>query len=132
MSLFLRLLGEDDKAAALREVCAQHRTAGRDARLFDVPPHAFDGVPGKPFAYWVSEAVRETFAKLPAMESDERTARRGPSTCDDLRYLRLWWEVTMRHHGRGEWRNFSKGGVIHHFMQTFICLWIGSLVALLS
>ena len=59
MSVFLRLLNERDKAAALLEVCSQQRAAGADARIFEVPPQAFDAVPGKPFAYWVSEAVRE-------------------------------------------------------------------------
>lgn len=110
MSLFLRLLSESDKAAALQEVCRQQRTGNEDARAFEVLPQAFDAVPGKPFAYWVSEAVRETFAKLPAMESDERTARQGLATAEDFRFVRTWWEQR----GKG-WFGFAKGGTYSPF-----------------
>ncbi len=116
MTLFLRLLAETDKAAALAEVCRRQRAEGGDPRVFEVAPEAFDAVPGKPFAYWVSNAVRETFQRLPTFDSEGRTARRGPSTCDDLRYLRLFWEIDVNHfHGYGEWRPFSKGGVFSRF-----------------
>jgi hypothetical protein len=130
MTVFLRLLAEADNAAALLEVCSRQRAEGSaqkaegggqkadslDPRIFEVQPETFDAVPGKPFAYWVSEAVRETFRRLPAFENEERTARRGPSTCDDARYLRLWWEVDVTQaHGHGEWRAFSKGGAFSRF-----------------
>ncbi len=66
MSRFLRLLSETDKATALRDVCGRFRQGLPDARSFEVNPESFAKVPGKPFAYWVSEAVREVFAQLPS------------------------------------------------------------------
>jgi hypothetical protein len=143
MSLFLRLLSEADKAAALREVCGRYRageagqrpvvsdqqtlisgrrTANGDPRIYRVAPEAFAALPGRPFAYWVSEAVRDTFRRLPAFEGEGRTARRGPSTCDDSRYLRLWWEISNCRHGIGEWRAFSKGGAFSPFFADIYLL----------
>ncbi|KAF1700264.1 type II restriction endonuclease subunit M [Pseudoxanthomonas suwonensis] len=107
MSLFLRLLSEDDKAAALLEVCGQQRTGVSDARVFEVPSQAFDSVPGKPFAYWVSEAVRKAFESSPALQNEERIAAIGASTKDDGRFLRLNWEITGNSE---EYPAFAKGG----------------------
>ena len=132
MSLFLRLLSEADKAAALGEVCRRyraretgrgpvvsdqrsvisgHRTENDDPRVFEVTPDAFDAVPGKPFAYWVSDAVRETFLRLPAL-GEILLATSGTGTLDDFRFLRAWWEtfnpwsVTKVQ----KWFPYAKGG----------------------
>ena len=138
MTTFLRLLAESDKAAALREVCGNVReTDGEqnDPRLFEVAPEAFDAVPGKPFAYWVSEAVRETFRRLPAFESEGRMVRVGLQTSEDFRFVRLWWETpspqplsqrergfsTLLPSGEGpgmrvpRWFPFAKGGAYSPF-----------------
>lgn len=109
MSQFLRLLVEDDKAAALTTVCARLRQGESDTRAFSVAPEAFDLIPGKPFAYWVSKAVRETFRRFPPFESNGRTAKQGLATADDFRFVRCWWEI------RGisiekRWFPFAKGG----------------------
>lgn len=109
MSQFLRLLSEDNKAVALAEVCTRLRAGESDARVFFVTPEAFDAVPGKPFAYWVSKAVRETFRRLPAFESDGRTAKQGLATADDFRFVRCWWEVGG-YATTGKWFSFAKGG----------------------
>ncbi len=79
MTQFLRLLADADKAQALRETCARLRQGEADPRHFEVTPESFDAVPGKPFAYWVSEAIREVFERLKRFEAAGRTARRGPS-----------------------------------------------------
>ena len=130
MTTFLRLLAESDKAAALLEVCARQRAGvsgqwsvnsgqkGGDPRIFEVAPSAFDTVPGKPFAYWVSEAVRETFRRLPAFEGEGRTVRVGLQTGDDFRFVCAWWETggTRALFADGQdgptskWFPFAKGG----------------------
>ena len=112
MILFLRLLSESDKAAALQEVCYRARSGGADPRLFEVAPEAFDAVPGKPFAYWVSEAVRETFRRLPAFEGDGRTVKQGLATADDFRFVRGWWEAGET---ANKWFPFAKGGAYSPF-----------------
>ena len=116
MTTFLRLLAEDDKAQALLETCSRLGQGEPDPRHFELAPESFDAVPGKPFAYWVSEAIREVFERLKRFEAAGRTARRGPSTCDDFRYLRLWFETPLqKQHGSGLWRSFSKGGAYSKF-----------------
>jgi hypothetical protein len=124
MTTFLRLLAEDDKASALAAVCARLRQGEADPRVFEVAPSAFDAVPGKPFAYWVSDAVRQTFQRLPPFESEGRTVQHGASTKDDFRFLRTWWEIrgqwtAVRGQRSGDgglkWYPFAKGGAYSPF-----------------
>lgn len=116
MSSFLRLLSETDKAQALATACSRLRNGEAESRCFDVQPESFDAVPGKPFAYWVSEAVRATFRRLPPFETSLRCARLGSSARDDFRYLRCSWEVQTNDKPHlAEWRNLAKGGVYSPF-----------------
>lgn len=143
MTHFLRLLAEDHKAEALRQVCAHLLAGATDPRHFEVAPEAFDAVPGKPFAYWVSEAVRETFRRLPAFESEGRMVKQGLATADDFRFLRAWWEApsspallpegewsqSPSPFGRGvgvraqRWFPFAKGGSFSPFYaDVYLCV----------
>lgn len=110
MSQFLRLLSETDKAQALLTTCKRMRQGEVEPRYFEVAPQSFDAVPGKPFAYWVSEAVRGVFCKLPAFEYSDRTARQGLATAEDFRFVRCWWEANSK-----QWFGFAKGGVFSPF-----------------
>ena len=101
----MRLLTDKDKANNLLDSCTALRAGNADTRVFEVAPESFRAVPGAPFAYWVSEAVRQVFKRLPAFESDERTARQGLATAEDFRFVRTWWEEP----GEG-WHCFAKGG----------------------
>ena len=92
MTVFLRLLAEQDKGAGLSTACALLRQGEADPRLFEVAPEAFDTVPGKPFAYWVSDAVRSAFVQFLPLEGTQRVARQGGVTGDDFRWFRLWSE----------------------------------------
>jgi hypothetical protein len=88
MTQFLRLLSEQDKGQALASACARFRMGGDDPRIFDVEPESFDGVPGKSFAYWVSDSVRRVFKRFSPFENDDRTARQGLATAEDFRFVR--------------------------------------------
>jgi hypothetical protein len=110
MSMFLRLLSESDKAEALKAACNHLRHGENDPRSFEVAPESFDAVPGKPFAYWVSDAVREVFRLLPAFEGTGRTTKQGLATADDFRFVRLWWEANT-----AGWIGFAKGGAYSPF-----------------
>lgn len=114
MTQFLRLLADDDKAAALHAVCTRLRRGETDPRHFVVAPDAFAAVPGKPFAYWVSDAVRQTFQRLPRFESEGRTVKQGLATADDFRFVRAWWEVGAGALGN-KWFPFAKGGAYSPF-----------------
>lgn len=75
---------------------------------FEVAVEEFRGVPGSPFAYWVSPEMRAVFGRLPAFESHGRAARQGLATADDFRFVRLWWEVPTSKNGT--WFPYAKGG----------------------
>lgn len=109
MTIFLRLLAEDDKAAALAESSALFRAGAEENRCFEVVPGSFDAVPGKPFAYWVSGVARSIFADGVCFESVRhgRLARRGVNSNDDHRFLRCNWEVE---HSGLRWKKHPKGG----------------------
>lgn len=113
MSKFLRLLGETDKAHALATACKSLRLGETsDQRYFEVTPESFDSVPGKPFAYWVSDAVRALFKSYPPFEGNGRRAQVGASTKDDFRFLRLHWEPVSH---APIWTPFAKGGAYSTF-----------------
>lgn len=93
-TLFIRLLADDDKETALTSVIASLQDpAPVDSKIYTVNPNSFHQVPGSPFAYWVSDRIRQLFTELPAFESEGRTVRVGLQTSDDFRFIRLWWEV---------------------------------------
>lgn len=94
MSHFLRLMSEADKAQALADVCTRLRQGLDDFRHFKVEPESFERVPGSPFAYWVSEAIREAFQVHSSFENCSRMARQGGVNGDDFRWLRLWYEAS--------------------------------------
>ena len=106
MTTFLRLLADKDKETGLLETCMALRTNAAELRVFQVAPRSFRAIPGAPFAYWISEAMRSAFTNLPTFESDKRTARQGLATAEDFRFVRTWWEEP----GQG-WVGFAKGGV---------------------
>ena len=110
MTQFLRLLSDTDKGQALASACARLRMGDDDPCIFDVEPESFDGVPGKSFAYWVSESVRRVFKRLNPFESDDRTARQGLATAEDFRFVRAWWETQS-----AGWFSFAKGGSYSRF-----------------
>ena len=109
MSLFLRLVADSDKKTSLTEVSGRFRAGEPDSRVISVTHEAFDVIPGKPFAYWVSGAVRETFQRFPAFESDDRTVKQGLATADDFRFVRSWWEIDICQTAE-KWFPFAKGG----------------------
>lgn len=92
--LFLRLLQAEDKETALAEAVMAVRT-GEAVKppIYAVDPEAFGKVPGSPFAYWVSDRIRDLFQELPPFEGDGRTVKQGLATADDCRFVRAWWEV---------------------------------------
>jgi hypothetical protein len=112
MTTFLRLLTDKDKSSCLAASCAAVRIGELDTRVFQVEPQSFRSVPGAPFAYWVSEAVRQTFRLFPAFEGGDRTVRQGLATADDFRFVRGWWEVGA---GGDRWFGFTKGGSFSRF-----------------
>lgn len=107
MTIFLRLLLDQDKAASLLAGCTRFRRGEDEERLFRVVPEAFAKVPGAPFAYWVSAEMLSAFTKYDSFEKTSIT-RRGMSTLDDFRFIRCRWEVAPESYAV-EWVPYSKG-----------------------
>jgi hypothetical protein len=112
MTLFFRLLEDEDKAVALRLVARSP-----DARVYEVDPKLFGRIPGSPFAYWVSKNILDVFL-LPHGER-HFGAYSGGKTLDDTRFIRASWEILQPH-----WRPFAKGGTFSpYYADVYLCLY---------
>jgi hypothetical protein len=130
---FFRLLDVpiDDKGDALRARVAalndeppppEADDLDETGDTFTVDPREFRVIPKSPFAYWVSDSVRQLFKTLQKV-GDQASVKQGLITAYDFRFLRCWWEIlpenvassiedTLR--GR-RWVNFAKGGAYSPF-----------------
>jgi hypothetical protein len=116
-AVFVRILKEPDRAAALAEVIASSRAEESDPRIFRVATADFDTIPGSPVAYWMSPPVRRLFTDLPRLEGKLAEVRVGLQTSDDFRFVRAFWEVDPSRIARSReelagrrWCPFAKGG----------------------
>lgn len=105
MSTFIRLLKERDKEYFLKAACNGFREDRPSKQVYNVSPLSFGSVPGKPFSYWVSDYVRQSFDNHPPLKDISLVAS-GTGTLDDFRFLRCWWEVGQR----DTWFVYAKGG----------------------
>ncbi len=121
MTIFLRLLADENKAQALVHMRSAVREGLIDSRVFHVPPQSFRIVPGSPFSYWVSNEIRDLFKEFEKFESDTRLVRQGGVTGNDDRFLRLWWETSSSHSSRKDWQwvPFAKGGSVSRWYSDF-------------
>ncbi len=116
MTIFLRLLSGDNKQTNLLDACGSLRAGGTDTRIYQVAPEAFRALPGAPFAYWVSDVVRNAFERLEPFEGPRRIARITNPTSDNNRYVRAWWEIYYLSTYRAYcWKVFVKGGAFNRF-----------------
>jgi hypothetical protein len=109
MTNFLRLLADKDKETNLLASTLALRNGESNSRVFSVDPVMFGAVPGAPFAYWVSDSVRDAFKRFECFEGEKRNVRVGLQTSDDFRFLRNWWEsnqVVLPE----KWFPIAKGG----------------------
>ncbi len=112
-TVFLRALEVTDKERALRVAISAPGVAAGKQR-FAIDTASFAVIPGAPFAYWVDERLRLLFQKQPSFEVEGRTAKVGLQTSDDLRFVRVWWEVATMQVGN-KWYPFAKGGIFSPF-----------------
>jgi len=90
---FIRLLSNEAKGAALSDSIKNLEKGETSSALYPVAPEKFSLIPGSPFAYWVSDRIRQLFVDLPSFEGNGRTVKQGLATADDFRFVRAWWEV---------------------------------------
>ncbi len=89
--------------------------------IVNVAPGDFKTVPGSPFAYWTSERLRALFKENGEFECPPRIVRQGGVTGNDVRYLRLHWEVPTIGSARSgqRWVPFAKGGKLSLWYSTY-------------
>ena len=95
----------------------------------------FEKIPGCPIGYWVSERMIEAF-KNPSL-SEFGNAVQGLHTCDNNKFLRLWYEVAKNNTGlsctsleetaisQKRWFPINKGGTYRKWYgnQSFVINW---------
>src|SRR5271165_3642893 len=119
-TLFLRLLTYDDKPSALAKAVDRAHDGQDSLDLYSVEPESFRLMPGTPFAYWVSERVRQVFSRIDKFESNGRYACKTNTANDDRRYLRCWWEVASDSIGRHRrWVPLVRGGSFSPYFSDF-------------
>jgi hypothetical protein len=109
-SAFFRLLNSEDKGTDLASAINSLASGCSTPLAHLVEPSLFSDVPGSPFAYWVSDAVRELFKTLPRFASDGRAVRQGMATADDFRFVRMACEVPAAARltaAAGNWRDIA-------------------------
>jgi len=107
-----RLLDSKDPAQPLANAVRALANEEAPQDTYEVEPTSFRHITNAPFAYWVSESIRELFVTLPAFENDERTVKVGLQTGDDFRFVRSAWEtpVNQSEVTNRTWFHFAKGG----------------------
>lgn len=126
-TVFIRLLDvpAEDKGVALQAHVAAVNgdpVPGNAASLdkigdrFAADSGNFSKIPKSPFAYWVSESMRNLYSELTPLETPERLVRMGDHPDNQDKYIRLWWEVLeMERTQRRQWIPYQKGGVYSLF-----------------
>ena len=89
--------------------------------IYETSASEFEKIPNAPAAYWVSDKVRSLYGKYPPLGSIV-APRKGNSTSDNDRFLRLWYEVDRNKMNIGSrsidrevtlkrrWIPYNKGG----------------------
>ncbi|WP_152608021.1 hypothetical protein [Burkholderia sp. A9] len=119
MSIFFRLNGAQDKALALKPLCAS--VPVDDRTVFVRSVQDLLRIPGSPLAYWAAGDLVRTFAHLPSFEETGRFAGQGIATADNFRFLRLHWETPIGNHA--SWFGLAKGGTANAFYaDVYLCI----------
>lgn len=109
-SLFLRLLGQEDREARFLDTVQVLKTGASAPNVYQTEQTEFEKLPYAVFGYWCSPEMRSAFVELPKVE-DNAHVRQGLASGDDFRFLRLRWEVTEKTIGvKAAWACFAKGG----------------------
>ena len=96
---FVRLIEGRNEAEKDRSLRACARGTDLDS-LFSISLAALRVIPGRPFAYWVTDAGLDAIRHFPQL-SDIAKPRQGLATSDNNRFLKQWWEVGFDDMGLG-------------------------------
>lgn len=95
----------------LKELCESKKLAQVSPSVITTPLSAFSRLPFGRIPFRLPLHLLRLFDKAAHFEPAVGTARQGPTTSNDFRFLRLWWEVPPSHIGKGRcWERHAKGG----------------------
>jgi type I restriction-modification system DNA methylase subunit len=123
---YFRLVRErdaDSKRLAFVSALTALRQGDDHPQLFLYQQSDFDAVPGKPFAYWLTESLRTVF-RSPRSFKDIADWKRGLATGENPRFIRFQWEIA-RSDRREKWFPYVKGGkaLRWHGNEFFLVNW---------
>ena len=130
--VFLRLFDTQGSVASNKELERRFHTNLR----FSTANIDFKKIPGGPVAYWVSDRVRDVFAKGTPL-GKLVDARQGLATADNDQFLRRWYEVDQGKCSYGsasrdaaaqsgkKWFPYNKGGEFRRWYgnQDYLVNW---------
>ncbi len=119
-------------------VVSNEELSGRfnSAVAFDASTADFFKIPGAPVAYWISDVVRNVFARSVPL-GDIALPRQGLATADNDRFVRRWFEVNVNRIGfstndntdatasKKKWFPYNKGGEFRRWFgnHEFVVNW---------
>ena len=119
-SVFIDLQRCSGSSAKERSLLAMDSGCG-EAKKFTASMSEFDGIPGKPIAYWAEKRIIRAFVDNKKL-GDIAKPRQGMATSDNKRFVRYWYEVPYQNIGFGcgstdealqsgrRWFPYNKGG----------------------
>jgi hypothetical protein len=110
---YFRLVKEPDsesKRSRFEEAMSRLKSGESDPLAFRYRQGDFDAIPGSPWVYWITAAIRAIF-DLCTPFGENAQAIHGTATYDNFRFLRYWWEVGIGGVGcqYESWRDFQSG-----------------------
>lgn len=123
---YFRLVKERDadaKRLAFEATVQSLRNEDTHHQLFHYQQSDFDAVPGKPFAYWLTENLRTVFSSRRCFK-DIADWKRGLATGENPRFIRFQWEISRRDR-QEKWFPYVKGGkaLRWHGNEFFLVNW---------
>lgn len=75
--------------------------------IYTCKQNGFHSIPGSPIAYWASDRVKKYYVTYQSL-GDNVVPRHGLATSDNDRFLKIWYEVSIKKCSLIERCNFSK------------------------
>jgi len=111
----IRALAEENKGGAILALLRDAIGGG----VFVSNPGDFAAIPSSPFAYWASTKLLTLAQRFPAYEPAVGEVKVGVQTCDDFRFVRVWWESEVN---PTRWFRHLKGDTSSAFYADSECV----------
>jgi len=109
---YLRILGKKERLARFDDAIGAIQQGRPHDEVNRVAQSSFEPLPYAAFGYWCSNHVREVFIGNDQLQSRSLMVRQGSGTANDLRFVRLRWEISasVSVSEKYSWMALAKGG----------------------